>query len=108
MSLLIKNLYLKLKKVNLTTTFRRIGEEIYRSYEKPIQSEPLLNLNQLAVSLMPNEATTIAKDFEDKKLACLPKEKRESLMNMFLHSENPQIRLVSCLIVLRTLNQGIF
>lgn len=104
----LKNIfYSKLKKVNLTTTFRRIGEEIYKSYEKPIQSESLANSNQLAVSLIPNETGTIAKDSEGKKITCLTKETKEGLLNMFLHSENPQIRLVSCLIVLRTLNQGI-
>lgn len=91
----------------MTTTFRRIGEEIYKSYEKPIQNEFLANSNQLAVSLIPNETATIAKDSEGKKITFLTKETKEGLQNTFLHSENPQIRLVSCLIVLRTLNQGI-
>ncbi len=92
----------------MTTTFRRIGEEIYKSYEKPVQSEPLGNSNQLAVYLIPSETTISAKDSEGKKITCFTKENKESVLNMFLHSENPQIRLLSCLIVLRTLNQGIF
>jgi hypothetical protein len=54
------------KKVNLSSTFRRIGEEIYRSFN--------------------NEATN-----------------RDQLI--FLNSNHYKIRLLSCLIVLRTLNQ---
>ncbi len=90
----------------MTTTFRRIGEEIYKSYEKPTQIEPMASSNQLAVSLIPNETSANAKDSEGKKITCWTKENKDGLLNMFLHSENPQLRLVSCLIVLRTLNQG--
>jgi hypothetical protein len=72
------------KKINLSATFRRIGEELYKSYDRNY-----MNKNQ-------NDNNSLGKTEQNT----LP------FFSLFLQSDQPSIRLVACLIILRTLSQA--
>ena len=87
--------------MNLTSTFRRIGEEIYKSYHqynnKSDSTIENANLKQLVNFNSVEDLNTqnLSNETKDTDACC-----------KFLQNEIPQIRIISCLIILRTLNQG--
>lgn len=82
----------------MTSTFRRIGEEIYRSYVN--KSDPAIENSNLKQILTFNSIENL------KSHQCSIETKDIDICCQFLHSDLPQIRMISCLIILRTLNQG--
>ena len=85
---------LDLKKLNISSTLRRIGEEIFKSYTKNSQ---IVSENALvAVKSSDSESNEENKDIDNRCKSSIS----------FLKSDNFKIRLLSCLIVLRTSNQG--
>ena len=83
--------------MNLSSTFRRIGEEIYKSYNKSDIMTENTNSKQLVAYNSVEELNSQSLSNEAKDLdGC----------GQFLQSEIPQIRIISCFIILRTLNQG--
>jgi hypothetical protein len=81
--------------VSLSSTFRRIGEEIYKSYNKSDIMTENTNSKQLVAYNSVEELNSQSLSNEAKDLD-----------GQFLQSEIPQIRIISCFIILRTLNQG--
>ncbi len=84
--------------MNLTSTFRRIGEEIYRSYIT--KSDPFIENSNLKQMVTFNSIENLNSHH------CSIETKDIDTCCQFLHSDLPQIRMISCLIILRTLNQG--
>jgi hypothetical protein len=80
----------------LTATFRRIGEELYKSYNK--------NYNETGVES--DELATIKNNefMQDEIGTEAPT--NVCLFSLFLQSNNPSVRMLSCLIILRTLSQA--
>jgi hypothetical protein len=67
-------------KIHLAATFRRIGEELYKSLSRSAVDAPVADSESTS-----SKATTI---------------------DLFLRSDNSQIRILSCLIIFRTLSQA--
>lgn len=84
-------------KVNLTTTFRRIGEELYRSYNKNYQGDQMgsTDLAWIKNYEFNNQHTNSG---ENVQQSCL--------FSLFLQGNNAPVRMLSCLIILRTLTQA--
>lgn len=83
--------------MNLTSTFRRIGEELYRSYNTNYQSNSNLT-SDLACIKNNQHSSKTEEDGDEASNICL--------FSLFLQSGNPAVRMLSCLIILRTLSQG--
>lgn len=96
-SLLHYDLSTNSSKVNLTSTFRRIGEELYRSYNKNYNDNSADNCAEL-VTIKNSEFIQDEVSSETQQKVCL--------FSLFLQSNNPSVRMLSCLIILRTLSQG--
>lgn len=73
----------------MSSTFRRIGEELFKSLINTISKQEEPNK-----SLLVNESSLSLKS--NKKNIC----------NILFESDDPICKILSCLIVLRTLNQG--
>ena len=84
--------------MNLSSTFRRIGEEIYKSYNKSDTMTENTNSKQLVAYNSVEELNSQSLSNEVKDL--------DGCGGQFLQSDIPQIRIISCFIILRTLNQG--
>ena len=85
--------------MNLSSTFRRIGEELYRSYDRNIETTSDTAYSQLVALRLEDESSSKrSESSEGTKSTCL--------FSLFLQSDNKNVRLLSCLIILRTLTQG--
>lgn len=94
------------QKLNLSSTLRRIGEELYRSYEKRDQPESYKSLTVVSSSSAVIGSTTgLTQKTASQGLASMTGA-QNCLFSQFLQSDNPHARLLSCLIILRTLTQG--
>ena len=99
---------LSFKKVNLTSTFRRIGEEIYKSFYKNDYYNDNSNTKQILAVNLAEDCNSLNLNEHDYEIKETEKSNSNAGMNsQFLQSDLPQIRILSCLIILRTLNQGI-
>ena len=94
------------QKLNLSSTLRRIGEELYRSYENKHQPESYKSL-ALVSSSSAGTTTGLNQKTTSQGLASVTGASPQTcLFSLCLQSENPHARLLSCLIILRTLTQG--
>jgi len=104
-SLLHYDLSLQSSKVNLTATFRRIGEELYRSYNKSYKENQAgstelawLRNNELQQHNHQMEQNENSTESQPAATTCL--------FSLFLQGNNMPVRMLSCLIILRTLSQA--
>ena len=102
----------------MTSTFRRIGEELYKSfYKNDYYNDVSNNINNnnikqpqsLAMNLLADDYTNLTSlnTYEPKDTDRADSvASTGSSSNQFMQSDVPQIRILSCMIILRTLNQG--
>jgi hypothetical protein len=100
------------QKLNLSWTFRRIGEELYKSLSKDkinkqvaIKSKIIDNQANKDAS---SEATSNSYKQTQNENFIMKNNSLQTTLNQksFLQSENPQIRILAGLIIIRTLSQG--
>lgn len=99
-------LWQTLKKVNLSSTFRRIGEELYRSYDRNYENSLVEEASQQLVSVRLDSHEDRDSEVQNEISSNNNSSKTSCLFSLFLQSDNSNVRLLSCLIILRTLSQG--
>ncbi len=100
-SLLHYELGLQSSKINLNATFRRIGEELYRSYNKNYQGN---KLSSTELVWYKNDKQQLKQKNDDS--IEIESSTATCLFSLFLQGNNISVRMLSCLIILRTLSQA--
>ncbi len=83
----------------MSSTFRRIGEELYRSCDKTNELNSDTASSQFVALRLDDETSSKrSESTESVQSTCL--------FSLFLQSDNEKVRLLTYLIILRTLTQG--